>query len=81
MKNGRIDARYPPGRWMACHSPGARKRMPVHAAGTYGILQTPGGQGIFLHLDWDSGFLFAWEVTKSQEVLAMCAAMTPQRRR
>jgi hypothetical protein len=45
--------------------------MPVHAAGIYGILQTPGGQGAFLRLAWDSGFLFSWEVTKSHEVLAM----------
>jgi hypothetical protein len=56
---------------MACHSHGARKRRPIHAAGTYGILQTPGGQGAFLRLDWNSGFLFSWEVTKTQEVLAM----------
>ena len=39
--------------------------MPVYAAGTYGILQTSGGQGVFLRLAWDSGFPFSWEVAKS----------------
>ena len=51
-------------------------RMGRESACRYGppgpiFLQAAEGQGAAACLDWYSGFLFSWEVTKSQEVLAM----------
>jgi hypothetical protein len=37
------------------------------------FLQAAEGQGVFARPDWYSGFLFSWEVTKSQEMLARFA--------
>ena len=50
---------------MACHSPVARTCMPVYAAGTYGILQTPGGQGVLFAPGLGQQLSFSWEVAQS----------------
>jgi hypothetical protein len=60
---------------MACHSHGARKRMPVYAAGTLFMLQAAGGQGALSRPNWYSGFLFSWEVTKSHKIVTQFAPL------